>query len=151
MAADSMTSAEVPSVALSEAECLDRLSSQTVGRLVLSVSGRIEVFPVNFVTHLGKIIFRTAPGTKLVELTMQDEVVFESDEVGTERAWSVVVHGLARRLTSSREVAAAEALDLHSILPTLKDQYVEITPREISGRLISIAEEPEHQVGRYAQ
>ena len=143
------TPPESPSAVLSEAECLHRLSTQTVGRLVLNASGRIEIFPVNFVTDRGTIIFRTAEGTKLIELTMESEVVFEADDVGTDWAWSVVVHGTARRLQSSSEIASAEALNLHSILPTLKDHYVKITPREINGRLIAIAEEPDRQAGRY--
>ncbi|MEO9221371.1 MAG: pyridoxamine 5'-phosphate oxidase family protein, partial [Mycobacteriaceae bacterium] len=124
MAANDATTPEAPSTVLSDAECLDRLSTQTVGRLVLNTSGRIEVFPVNFVIDLGTIIFRTAEGTKLVELTMESEVVFEADEVSTDWAWSVVVHGTARRLQSSSEIASAEALNLHSLLPTLKDHYV---------------------------
>ncbi len=56
----------------------------------------------------------------------------------------------AKRLGAHRGLpASTEALNLLSILPTLKDHYVKIPPREINGRLISIAKEPDRQVGRY--
>lgn len=149
MADNKDSSPDSPIAVLSAADSWDLLGTQQLGRVVVSISGRIDIFPVNFVTHDGKVLFRTAAGTKLVELTIQDEVVFEADNVSTDSAWSVVVHGTARRLETSSELAAAEELDLHSWIPTLKDHYVEITATEITGRVITLGEEPERDIGRY--
>ncbi len=132
-----------PVTLLAPEESWQLLGSQQLGRLVVSLSGRIDIFPVNFVTHDAKVYFRTAEGTKLVELTIHDEVVFEVDQVGAVSAWSVVLHGTARHLTNRSDIAAADELPLRSWIPTLKYNYVEITPTEISGRRLRLGEEPE--------
>lgn len=149
MATNENPSPNDPIFVLSAEESWKRLSTQTLGRLVVSLAGRIDIFPVNFVTHEGKVFFRTAEGTKLVALTIHDEVVFQAEEVGPDSAWSVVVHGTARRLEGSSEIAAADELDLHPWVPTIKDNYVEITPTEVTGRLVAFGEEPERHLGRY--
>jgi hypothetical protein len=46
-------------------------------------------------------------------------------------------------LTLSQEIAAAEALNLKTWVPTFKDFYVEITPSRISGRHFNFGEQPE--------
>ncbi|MFC9557636.1 pyridoxamine 5'-phosphate oxidase family protein [Rhodococcus sp. NPDC056960] len=132
-----------PVTELSAEESWDLLGSEELGRLVVSVSDRVDIFPVNYVAHQGKLLFRTAEGTKLVELTIHQQVAFEVDHVAEGSGWSVVVHGTARRLQTSAEIAAADELPLHSWIPTPKFNYVEITPREISGRRLTFGVEPE--------
>ncbi|AOW92379.1 pyridoxamine 5-phosphate oxidase [Rhodococcus sp. WMMA185] len=131
-----------PVTVLTAEESWDLLGTEQLGRLVVSAAGRVDVFPVNYVTHAGKILFRTAQGTKLVEITINREVAFEADHVGPESGWSVVVHGMARQLQTSQEIAAAEELPLHSWVPTPKYDYVEITPTEISGRQLLFGPDP---------
>ena len=58
-------------------------------------------------------------------------------------AWSVVVKGTARVLDQGQEIADAEALNLKTWVPTLKDFYVEITPLRITGRHFNFGEQPE--------
>ena len=41
--------------------------SVALGRLVTSVDGQPEIFPVNFVVQHRSVLFRTAEGTKLAE------------------------------------------------------------------------------------
>ena len=125
---------ENPITALSTEESWELLGTAKLGRLIVDIHGRIEVFPVNFVTHENKIVFRTAEGSKLVELTIFPNVAFQADQVAPESAWSVLVRGTARRLTTSQEVNEADKLPLHSWVPTPKYNYVEIDPTEISGR-----------------
>lgn len=141
-------STEGPVIVLDSDESLALLGTEHLGRLVVTHEGRPDIFPVNYITHDGRVYFRTAEGTKLFQLTLNDQVVFEADHVEEESAWSVVVHGLARRLIRHDEVAAADALPLRSWVPTLKYNYVEITPGEVSGRRFILGPEPgEHSVG----
>ncbi|NLE81792.1 MAG: pyridoxamine 5'-phosphate oxidase family protein [Rhodococcus sp.] len=134
--------AEQPITELSTEECWQLLDQGALGRLALSVSGRVDIFPVNYVVHERKLYFRTAEGSKLVELTIQRDVAFEVDEIAEKSGWSVIVHGTARHLQKLSEIAAADELNLRSWLATPKFNYVEITPTEITGRRLVFGDEP---------
>ena len=113
------------------------------GRLVVSVAGEPDIFPVNYVSSNGKLYLRTAPGNKLAQLTINAAVLFEADGILSEEAWSVVLRGKARVLSNSAELAAVEELGLKSWVPTLKDFYVEIEPDSVSGRHFQLGDQPE--------
>ncbi|WP_211877100.1 pyridoxamine 5'-phosphate oxidase family protein [Pseudarthrobacter albicanus] len=116
------------------------------GRLVVTVAGEPDIFPVNYVVS-GRILFiRTAPGNKLAELTINPRVLFETDGILSDEAWSVVLRGTARVLEQSAEIAAAEVLGLKSWVPTLKDFYVEIEPTSLSGRHFQFGEQAEREI-----
>ncbi|MFP5368034.1 MAG: pyridoxamine 5'-phosphate oxidase family protein, partial [Actinomycetes bacterium] len=76
------------------------------GRLVVSVAGEPDIFPVNYVTSNRKIYLRTAPGNKLAQLTINSTVLFETDGILSEEAWSVVLRGKARVISNSAELEA---------------------------------------------
>ncbi|WP_427115496.1 pyridoxamine 5'-phosphate oxidase family protein [Pseudarthrobacter scleromae] len=116
------------------------------GRLVVSVAGEPDIFPVNYVTANRKIYLRTAPGNKLAQLTINSTVLFETDGILSEEAWSVVLRGKARVLSNSAELAAVEELGLKTWVPTLKDFYVEIEPTSVSGRHFEFGEQPERGI-----
>lgn len=128
---------------LSEAECWELLDGTSFGRLAVSVSNQPEIFPVNYYADGRTVLFRTAEGTKLLELTINSLVAFESDHYGDTDAWSVVVKGHARVIESQREVFAADQLPLAPWIPTLKYIYVRVEPTEISGRRFERGPEPE--------
>jgi nitroimidazol reductase NimA-like FMN-containing flavoprotein (pyridoxamine 5'-phosphate oxidase superfamily) len=130
---------------LSEAECWDLLLSSSLGRLAVSVGGEPDIFPVNFVATDNRLVFRTAQGKKLLELTVNSLVAFETDGVGTDQAWSVVVKGTARVLERQSEIDEADQLPLRPLIPTLKYIYVEVTPQHVSGRRFPIGPEPDRQ------
>lgn len=132
-----------PVIALSDAECWARLEAHELGRLVTSVGNVIDIFPVNYVVDEQSILFRTAEGSKLVELTLNDSVLFEIDDHTEQEAWSVVVRGSARRLDTSAEVERADGLGLQPWIPTLKYNYVRITPTSLSGRAFHRGPEPD--------
>lgn len=132
-----------PVTILSANECWDLLLSASFGRLAVSVAGEPNIFPVNFVAADGKLVFRTAEGTKLLELTVNERIAFETDGIGREEAWSVVVKGTARILEKQSEIEAADQLPLHPLIPTLKYTFVEITPVETTGRRFILGPEPE--------
>jgi len=128
---------------LSEDECWELLISSSFGRLAMSISGEPDIYPVNFIASDHRLLFRTAEGTKLLELTVNDKVAFETDGIGRDEAWSVVVRGQARVLDTQAEIEAADQLPLRPLIPTLKYIYVEITPIVVTGRRFELGPEPD--------
>ncbi|UZX02055.1 pyridoxamine 5'-phosphate oxidase family protein [Arthrobacter sp. CDRTa11] len=135
-----------PVLELDDEQCWKLLENTEHGRLVVSVAGEPDIFPVNYVANGRKVYLRTAPGNKLAQLTINETVLFETDGVLSDEAWSVVLRGTARVLSTSAEVAAAEELGLKSWVPTLKDFYVEIEPSSVTGRHFQFGEQPERYV-----
>lgn len=128
---------------LTDEQCWERLEQQQLGRLVTHVGEVFDIFPVNYVVDGQSIVFRTAEGSKLTELSINDAVLFEADRYTEQDAWSVVVRGHARRLDTSSEVAAADTLPLKPWIPTLKYNYVRIEAASLSGRQFRRGEEPD--------
>jgi nitroimidazol reductase NimA-like FMN-containing flavoprotein (pyridoxamine 5'-phosphate oxidase superfamily) len=132
-----------PILILDDEQCWQLLEGARHGRLVVTVAGEPDIFPVNYVTSRRKLYFRTAPGNKLAELTINDRVLFETDGILSDQAWSVVLRGTARVLSQSAEISEAEELGLESWVPTLKDFYVEIDPGSVSGRHFEFGSQPD--------
>ena len=142
MTFDDVNATSVPVQVLSEEDCWNALLSASLGRLAVAVGGIPDIFPVNFVAADRRLLFRTASGTKLIELTVNNRVAFETDGVGRDDAWSVIVHGTARALETQREIDEAEALPLRPLIPTVKPVFVEIVPESITGRRFTLGPEP---------
>lgn len=123
-----------PVTVLDEQDAMALLPTASLGRLVLVVGDQPDVFLVNYVVHDGRILFRSAEGDKLAEIAVHPGVTFQVDHEDTTTAWSVLVRGIARRLVRFDEINAAEELDLHSWVPTEKNNFVEIRPTEVHGR-----------------
>jgi len=140
-----MSENEKSSAVLSENECWVRLGTQEVGRLVTSVGEVIDVVPINFVLDGRSLVFRTAAGSKLVELTINSSVLFEVDEVGETEGWSVVARGTARALEQEDEVLAAERLPLRPFVSTLKPTFVRIDIESLTGRAYEFGPEPRRE------
>lgn len=141
-----------PILILDDEQCWRLLENTQHGRLVLVVDGEPDIFPVNFAVQHGddggrSLIFRTAPGTKLAKATVNDRVLFETDGILSDEAWSVIVRGTAQQLEGSAEIAEAEALELQPWVPTVKDHYVRIEPAEVSGRHFRFGPHPERELG----
>jgi nitroimidazol reductase NimA-like FMN-containing flavoprotein (pyridoxamine 5'-phosphate oxidase superfamily) len=119
---------------LDEQECWDILDRERFGRLALAVHGEPDIFPVNFLVADGKLMLRTAPGTKLTELVINSAVAVETDGREGDVAWSVVLKGTARMVDSFSKTYAADDLHLQTWLPSDKPIYVEITADQLSGR-----------------
>ncbi|HNP55454.1 MAG TPA: pyridoxamine 5'-phosphate oxidase family protein [Gordonia sp. (in: high G+C Gram-positive bacteria)] len=132
-----------PIEVLDEAQAWGLLATREFGRLATSVGNQPEIFPINFHAGDGKIYFRTAAGTKLSEIAVNDRLAFEADETGTDGGWSVIAKGRAHILTGTREIAAADELPLRSWVPTLKYDYVELAVDEISARRFTFGPEPD--------
>jgi uncharacterized protein len=132
-----------PITILPESECWSLLASVALGRLVTSVDGQPEIFPVNFVVQQRTVLFRTAEGTKLVSAAINNRVVFEADEHSVVEGWSVIVKGMARTLRSDEEIEKAERAQLLPWTATTKTHYVRILPTQITGRRFRFGAEPD--------
>jgi nitroimidazol reductase NimA-like FMN-containing flavoprotein (pyridoxamine 5'-phosphate oxidase superfamily) len=121
---------------LAPRECWDLLRGTGLGRLATSVDGVVDIFPVNYFVHDDAILFRTAPGSKLVNIVRNPTVAFEVDGVDTRWHWSVIIHGSARHLGSQTDITESGVMGLVSWSPTAKFNYVRITPSAVDGRRI---------------
>jgi len=128
------TSAESALEVLGEEESWHLLASADLARLAVSIDDGVDIFPINYVVADRVIFFRTAPGSKLMDLTAHPIVALETDGTHNRRRWSVVVKGSAVRLGSDEEIEASGVLSLHSLVPTEKWNYVRITASSITGR-----------------
>lgn len=135
-------SAEKPVTILPESECWQLLSRVPLGRLVTSADGHPEIFPVNFVVQDRTILFRTAEGTKLVTSAINNNVVFEADDHDATEGWSVIVKGVARSVHTDDDIDKAERAQLLPWTATVKDHYVRVLPRQVTGRRFRFGPEP---------
>lgn len=138
-----MSRDEGPITVLSREQAWEFLRQRTMGRLAVSVAGQPDIFPINYYADESSIVFRTAPGSKLLEVTINGSVALETDAYSDTEAWSVVVQGSASVLERQADISAAEALPLRSWVPTVKPVYVRVTPTEVNGRHFELGPEPE--------
>jgi uncharacterized protein len=137
------SAADEPVTVLSEDESWDRLASVALGRLVASVGGQPEIFPVNFVVQDRTVLFRTSEGTKLFAAVASNRVAFEADDHNVAEGWSVIVKGRAQVLHTGAEIEKAERAQLVPWIATLKLHYVLVIPYEITGRHFRFGPEPD--------
>jgi uncharacterized protein len=129
-----MTTPTQPISILPETECWNLMSGAALGRLVTSVDGQPEIFPINFVVQHKTVLFRTAEGTKLVSAAINNSVLFEADDHNAAEGWSVIVKGIARTMRTDAEVDEAERVQLLLWTATVKQHYVRIRPVSVTGR-----------------
>lgn len=119
---------------VSEEDCWQMLTTQSIGRVGLWADGQVEIFPVNYGLEGDGIVFRTNAGRKMLGVGA-GEVAFEVDSVdpASRSGWSVVVHGSARDIsrydTRARQLAPQPWTGA-------KDFLVRISPRTITGRRV---------------
>jgi nitroimidazol reductase NimA-like FMN-containing flavoprotein (pyridoxamine 5'-phosphate oxidase superfamily) len=128
-----------PTRHLEEDECWRLIEAAPFGRVAAAAAGEVDIFPVNHkVDHEGDggraIVFRTAPGTKLIELTIHANVAFQVDGYTDTEAYSVVVKGQARELERTSELMRAETLGVTPWAPEEKPRWVRIQPTDVHGR-----------------
>jgi uncharacterized protein len=116
--------------------CWELLESRSVGRLAVAVGTHPDIFPVNYATHLGRIVIRTEAGTKLAAAVLMGSVAFEVDEIDADAhtGWSVVVTGTAREPNTLEEEVAMESLGLTPWAQVPKTRFLVITPGRVTGR-----------------
>ena len=128
---------------LSEEASWAELRRAPFGRLAVAAIDQADIFPINFVVDGRVIYFRTAPGSKLLELTVNPRVAIEVDDFTASECRSVVVHGVAEQLERQDEIAAADRLPLQAWFPTLKYRWVRVLPIFVRGISFQRMTEPD--------
>ena len=125
---------------LDEEQCWELLATVEVGRLAVAAAGDVDIYPVNFVLDGHELVFRTAEGTKLVEVVLSGRVAFEADGYDPDRgrAWSVVVKGHAHDLERFAEIYHAQDLPLFPWNASPKERFVKIIPDKVTGRRFTV-------------
>lgn len=125
---------------LTEAECWQLLDQEEFGRLAYHLAQEVHVVPVNYATDGPRVVFRTAEGSKLLGVVMNEDVAFEIDRVddAAESAWSVVARGRARILEGD-EARDADNLRLRPWTSPDKHNVVAIDVEEVTGRRFHLA------------
>ena len=118
---------------LSAEDCWTQLHTSGLGRLAIAAKGMVDIFPVNYLVHDEAILFRSAPGTKLSNLTAAPLVAFEADGFDGRWHWSVIVHGRATRLSDEADIVESGVEKLVTWSSTPKFNYVRITPTDVTG------------------
>lgn len=119
---------------LGEDECLDLLTSSTVGRLAFVDGDGQQMLPVNYVVVDGAIRFRTSESSTLAGLAEgHDDVVFGVDHHDDlfQTGWNVTAHGATRRAEAADGDAAPEPW-----APGEREVLVELSVARISGRKV---------------
>lgn len=132
-----------PITILDEQQIWEFLGTQSLGRIVVRRKDDMDIFPVNYVVSEGAVYFRTGEGNKLFSLALNADVLFEVDHVAGEEAWSVVLKGDAATVTDFYEIQRADELPLKPWVPTLKYNWVRVSPKTMSGRHFDLGDEPE--------
>lgn len=124
---------------LSPDECWKLLGDDGIGRLATVVVDPVtavpapDIFPINYLVHENSILFRSAPGTKLMELAAQSAVAFEADARHGRTHWSVVARGHASRMLFDEKIEASGIVELEATHLSEKWNYLQITVDVITG------------------
>ena len=94
------------------------ITERTMNLIALSVADQPEIFPINYAVQNGTFVFRTAQGTKLAALTINEAVALEIDGYDGDSGWSV-----AGRLGRTRASARKPAMMIVCILLLTAEQY----------------------------
>lgn len=121
---------------LPRGQCLRLLRRTRVGRVVVNVAGVPAAFPVNFALLDDDIVFRTAPGAKLLAALEGSVVGFQVDRIDPvfESGWSVLIQGPSAVLTEEDDLARARRLHLRTWAPGQRPHFVRIRSEAVSGR-----------------
>jgi nitroimidazol reductase NimA-like FMN-containing flavoprotein (pyridoxamine 5'-phosphate oxidase superfamily) len=118
---------------LSRARCLDLLATSGLGRVGVSVQALPVILPVTYALIGEKVVFLTAPGSKLTAAMRRSVVAFEADRRDACGAWgwSVLVQGVASEVSDPGLQDAARAHLAHG-LPFLDREVARLIAIEIA-------------------
>jgi len=119
-------------------DCVAHLREQRVGRVALA-GDEPAVLPVVYAMVDGDVVFRTAPGAKLVAAVLHRTVVFEIDDydVVAGQGWSVNLVGPAAEIVHPADLERVRALGLPCWAGDARDRYVRIAAEHVSGRRVN--------------
>jgi uncharacterized protein len=123
---------------LTEAQCLTRLSDQRIGRVSITKDALPVIVPVSYVADGTSIVFRTNREGMLLSACDGNVIAFEADDfsANSDGGWSVLIIGVAHRLTVSEHVRAL-SLGLVTAAGEDCDEFIRLRVGRISGREIA--------------
>ena len=125
---------------MSEGQCRDLLQTRDVARVAWQSATGLLILPVTYVWYDKSVVFRTSPYGALSELIRPTEVALEIDDLDQQRhsGWSVLVQGQAAAVAEPAEMVRLWAVDgLVPWAPGTRNLFIQITPRVISGRMLT--------------
>lgn len=142
-----MTSHDEDAVRILHAEeCWELLAGDEFGRLAYRLVDEVHLVPINYVVDGRALLFRTAPGNKLLAAALGSEVAFEIDWHDDRAAWSVVARGHLRQLGED-EMHRADDLPLRPWVETPHHDVLELVPDEVTGRAFRLRRgEPDAEI-----
>jgi nitroimidazol reductase NimA-like FMN-containing flavoprotein (pyridoxamine 5'-phosphate oxidase superfamily) len=124
---------------LDEAECLQLLGREPVGRIGWSAGALPVVLPVNYTLVDRTIVFASAPGLKLDAAQAGVVACMEVDgyDTWTHSGWSVLATGRLQEITDPRQQEQARRLPLSPWALSNPDHYIRLSVELLSGRRIN--------------
>lgn len=128
---------------LDEEQCLELLRSGAVGRVGLTVGAMPAIFPVNYTTVDGCIVFLTSPGTKLTAAAADTVVAFEVDDYDSSfrSGWSVLAVGPSEVIHEPSPTMQVKVAHLVPYADGPRTNIVRIRPEILTGRRIVRSDE----------
>jgi nitroimidazol reductase NimA-like FMN-containing flavoprotein (pyridoxamine 5'-phosphate oxidase superfamily) len=117
-------------------ECLRLLGDVQVGRVAVTTEALPVVLPVNFLLDGDRVVFSSAPGTKLYVAATGAQMAFEADDVdlAARSGWSVCVTGSGTVVEDPHEVERLRGLPLETWAPEGEESFIVIEPEVVTGR-----------------
>ena len=117
-------------------ECLRLLRGVAVGRIGVDSEALPAILPVNFRAEDDRILIRTSVGTKLDAAVRGAVVAFEADDFDlfSHSGWSVLVRGVARRVTDAGDLRHLASSPLARWAPSDGHHVVAISTDLVTGR-----------------
>ena len=122
---------------LTRDECYERLRTARVGRLAFVSQGDPVILPVNHGLDGEAIVFRTAPGSKLLAGDAERRVAFEVDGFDADRrsGWSVLVRGTATTVENRQEIERLNRLGVWPWADLVeRTHWIRIATYSVTGR-----------------
>ncbi|MCW2804007.1 MAG: uncharacterized protein QOF52_1940 [Propionibacteriaceae bacterium] len=136
---------------LTQEECQTLLGQHHLGRVAyLDTAGVMPVIlPVNYILLGNDVVFRTDPGSKLRAALHNTPVAYEVDGVDQqlEIGWSVLIRGFVSEVTDQAELDELRRSPLRAWAPGAKAHFLRVSPRQITGKQISIPPLPSNWWG----
>jgi hypothetical protein len=140
---------------MSERRCRDLLQSTNLARIAWQTAEGPQILPITYACYGESMVFRTSPYGPLSDLIQPTDVALEVDELDQERrsGWSVVVQGRAAAVGEPAEMVRLWTVSgLVPWAPGVRNVFIQITPRRISGRMLGRtpgADEPTQRADRH--
>lgn len=129
---------------LTRRECLDRLDTVRVGRLVVTEDALPSIQPVNFRLWRDDVVIKVAGGAKLAAATEHQVVAFEADELDSElrTGWSVTVVGHAEPVTGIDDLVQVAGTFVQPWAEGRREHFIRIRTEKVTGRQLRDHAEP---------